>query len=75
MTPFDMIYSHRQFTGRDKPCMAHHCGFTLKVLIGTLKTNGFAAVAGKRRPAAFELKPPMNADNIKNNLKPPMNAD
>ncbi len=55
--------------------MAHHCGFTLKVLIGTLKTNGFAAVAGKRRPAAFELKPPMNADNIKNNLKPPMNAD
>ena len=35
--------------------MAHHCGFTLKVLIGTLKTNGFAAVAGKRRPPAFDL--------------------
>mgnify|MGYP001618292739 FL=1 len=55
VTPFDMIYSHRQFTGRDKPYMAHHCGFTLKVLIGTLKTNGFAAVAGKRRPPAFDL--------------------
>ena len=38
-----------------KPYMAHHCGFTLKVLIGTLKTNGFAAVAGKRRPSAFDL--------------------
>ena len=35
--------------------MAHHCGFTLKVLIGTLKENGFQAVAGLRRPAAFDL--------------------
>jgi len=35
--------------------MAHHCGFTLKVLIGTLKENGFQAVAGMRRPAAFDL--------------------
>lgn len=55
VTPFDIVYSHRQFTGRDKPYMAHHCGFTLKVLIGTLKSNGFAAVAGRRRPAAFDL--------------------
>jgi hypothetical protein len=35
--------------------MAHHCGFTLKVLSGTLQSNGFAAVAGKRRPQAFDL--------------------
>jgi len=55
VTPFDIVYSHRQFTGRDKPFMAHHCGFTLKVLIGTLKANGFQAVAGLRRPAAFDL--------------------
>ena len=55
VTPFDIVYSHRQFTGRDKPFMAHHCGFTLKVLIGTLKANGFRAVAGIRRPAAFDL--------------------
>lgn len=55
VTPFDIVYSHRQFTGRDKPYMAHHCGFTLKVLVGTLKANGFAGVAGKRRPAAFDL--------------------
>lgn len=55
VTPFDILYSHRLFTGRDKPFMAHHCGFTLDVLMGTLKSNGFAAVAGKRRPAAFDL--------------------
>lgn len=55
VTPFDIVYSHRKFTGRDKPFMAHHCGFTLKVLIGTLRSNGFASVAGKRRPAAFDL--------------------
>lgn len=55
VTPFDIVFSHRQFTGRDKPYMAHHCGFTLKVLIGTLKSNGFLSVAGRRRPAAFDL--------------------
>jgi predicted O-linked N-acetylglucosamine transferase (SPINDLY family)/predicted SAM-dependent methyltransferase len=55
VTPFDIVYSHRQFTGRDKPYMAHHCGFTLKVLIGTLKANGFLSVVGKRRPQAFDL--------------------
>lgn len=55
VTPFDMVYSHRQFTGREKPFMAHHCGFTLTVLCGTLQTNGFKSVAGKRRPGAFDL--------------------
>ncbi len=55
VTPFDMVYSHRMFTGRDKPFMAHHCGFTLKVLAATLQSNGFITVAGKRRPAAFDL--------------------
>jgi predicted O-linked N-acetylglucosamine transferase (SPINDLY family)/predicted SAM-dependent methyltransferase len=47
VTPFDMVFSHRMFTGRDKPYMSHHCGFTLKVLMGTLRENGFASVAGK----------------------------
>ena len=48
VTPFDIIYSHRRLTGRDKPYMAHHSGFTLKVLIGTLRENGFPSCAGKR---------------------------
>lgn len=55
ITPFDIVYSHREFTGRDKPYMAHHCGFTLKVLTGTLRSNGFVSVAGKSRPQAFDL--------------------
>jgi poly-beta-hydroxyalkanoate depolymerase len=29
--------------------MAHRCGFTQKVLSGTLQAAGFAAVAAKRR--------------------------
>lgn len=48
VTPFDMVYSHRIFTGRDKPYMAHHCGFTLNVLLATLKDNGFSTSAGLR---------------------------
>lgn len=55
VTPFDIVYSHRLFTGRDKPYMAHHCGFTLQVLVGMLKASGFASVAGIRRPAVFDL--------------------
>jgi predicted SAM-dependent methyltransferase len=55
VTPFDIVYSHRMFTGRDKPYMAHHCGFTLSVLSGTLRSNGLASVAGKRRPRSFDL--------------------
>ena len=35
--------------------MAHHCDFTLKVLNGTLKSNGFASVAGKRRARGLDL--------------------
>lgn len=55
VTPFDIVYSHREYTGRDKPYMAHHCGFTLKVLNATLRSNGFASVAGKRRARGLDL--------------------
>lgn len=53
VTPFDIVYSHRILTGRDKPFMAHHCGFTRSVLIGTLKSNGFPSTAAAR--TNFEL--------------------
>lgn len=55
VTPFDIVYSHRKFTRRDNPYMAHHCGFTLSILLGTLKANGFPSVAGTRGAAAFDL--------------------
>lgn len=55
VTPFDMVYSHRRYTGRNNPYMAHHCGFTLTVLLATLKANGFPISAGQRRLASFDL--------------------
>lgn len=33
--------------------MAHHCGFTKKVLIGTFQAAGFVGVAAARRPHPF----------------------
>lgn len=68
VTAFDMVYSHRQFTGRDNPHMAHHCGFTLTVLLGTLRENGFQVSAGKRK--TFDLwvvaaKTPMSDESAK----------
>jgi hypothetical protein len=35
--------------------MAHHVGFTQKVLAGTLKSAGFGSVATVRRPEKFDL--------------------
>jgi len=55
VTPFDIVYSHRMFTRRDNPFMAHHSGFTLKSLVGLLKANGFRSVMGKRRLRDFDL--------------------
>lgn len=55
VTPFDICYSHRLFTGRDKPFMAHHSGFTLKVLNDTLMSNGFGIAGGWRRLTHFDL--------------------
>lgn len=69
VTPFDIVYSHRRFTGRDKPFMAHHSGFTLSVLLGTLKSNGFPVCAGKRWQSfslwAVAAKNPMSDDVIR----------
>lgn len=41
VTPFDMVYSHRSYTHRDKPFQAHHCGFSKTTLQATLLANGF----------------------------------
>ncbi len=41
VTPFDMVYSHRSYTHRDKPHQAHHCGFSKSTLQATLLANGF----------------------------------
>jgi hypothetical protein len=41
--------------GVKPPRPPEHSGFTLKVLIGTLRSNGFPSAAGKRRTGAFDL--------------------
>ena len=50
--------------------MAHRCGFTQKVLVGTLRAAGFQMVASKRRehPAydlwAVATKSPMSEEDL-----------
>jgi len=49
IAPLDILYGHRPPMARGNLYMAHRCGFTQKVLTGTLQAAGFAAVAGMRR--------------------------
>ena len=55
VTPFDIVFSHRRYTGRDRPYMAHHSGFTMSSLVRTFKEGGFPAVAGMRDREGFQL--------------------
>jgi predicted SAM-dependent methyltransferase len=49
IAPLDILYGHRESMARGNLFMAHRCGFTAKVLTGTLYAAGFAKVAAKRR--------------------------
>ena len=49
ITPLDILYGHRPPMARGNLYMSHRCGFTEKVLIGTLRSCGFKTVASKRR--------------------------
>lgn len=55
ITPLDILFGHRASMERGNLYMAHHVGFTQKVLAGTLKSAGFGAVATVRRPEKFDL--------------------
>jgi protein O-GlcNAc transferase len=55
ITPLDILYGYRPALAQGNHFMAHKCGFTLKVLLATLKSEGFQSVAGKRRVNAFDL--------------------
>lgn len=55
ITPLDMLYGHRGAMARGNLFMAHHCGFTIKVLMQTMKQAGFGSVGGKARPKSFDL--------------------
>lgn len=49
ITPLDILYGHRPPMAKGNLYMAHRCGFTEKVLVGTLRSSGFAIVASRRR--------------------------
>ena len=53
IAPLDILYGHRPAMARGNLFMAHRCGFTQRVLSGTLHEAGFATVATKRRGHPF----------------------
>ncbi len=56
IAPLDILYGHRPQLARGNLYMAHRCGFTKKVLIGSLQACGFQAIAAKARAAPkFDL--------------------
>ena len=71
IAPLDIPYGHRRAVARGNLYTAHRCGFTQKVLIGTLQASGFMAVAALRRehPAydlyALATKAPMQEEILR----------
>lgn len=55
IAPLDILYGHRPPMSQGNLYMSHRCGFTLNVLLGTLKSAGFAKVVGSCRPSYFDL--------------------
>lgn len=55
IAPLDILYGHQSSMARGNLYMAHRCGFTARVLAGTLKKAGFTAVVSMARPAFFDL--------------------
>lgn len=55
IAPIDILYGHRASLQQGNLYMAHRCGFTEKVLVGSLQQAGFHQVASLTRPYAFDL--------------------
>ena len=57
IAPLDILYGHRPAMARGNLFMAHRCGFTERVLSGTLQSAGFAVVGTLARGRApfFDL--------------------
>ncbi len=49
IAPVDILYGHRPSMAQGNLFMAHRCGFTQRVLTGTLHAHGLANAASKRR--------------------------
>ncbi len=57
ISPLDILYGYRVSMAKGNLYMAHRCGFTQRVLDGTLRSCGFKTVATIARPKApyFDL--------------------
>lgn len=55
IAPLDILYGHRPPMARGNLFVSHRCGFTRKVLSGTLQASGFKSVAVMARPKHFDL--------------------
>ena len=70
ITPLDILYGHRRPMAMGNLYMSHRCGFTEKVLSGTLKSSGFKQVASLKRGApyfdlwALSTKADLNEDEL-----------
>lgn len=55
VAPLDVLYGHRLSLAAGNLYMAHHCGFTQKVLVATFQAAGFPVVASIARRGHFDL--------------------
>lgn len=55
ITPLDILFGYRPSMAQGNLYMAHHVGYTKKLLMGTLQSAGFRMIACKSRPAHFDL--------------------
>ena len=55
ITPIDILYGHRDSLRAGNAYMAHRCGFTERVLVGTLRGAGFRQILSLSRPKTFDL--------------------
>ena len=53
ITPLDILYGHRPHMAEGNLYMAHRCGFTQKVLSGTIRSCGFPTIATFSRPYPY----------------------
>lgn len=70
IAPIDILYGHRPPIAMGNTYMAHRCGFTEKVLVGSLQAAGFATVISITRAENFDIwavasKSPRSADEMR----------
>lgn len=73
IAPIDILYGFRSSMERGNLYMAHRCGFTEKVLAGSLRASGFKETASIKRAAPFfdlwilGSKSPVDDEEIRKN--------